>query len=273
VNIARKGQWPRAEVSPQVLLTCGPSYEKGCSDGGDPAAALKWIHENGIPDETCHNYEAKDMKCTASAVCQDCFPDNSNKKKKDASKCVPVKKFPVYKISEYGNIYPKGDISQQAVIDDMVVRMKSEIVARGPIVCGLVCPDPLPGATHGYVDGYRPFYPDSGEPYAPYILHDKNYTCPKNDWDGCIDHNIVVSGFGEEQESDGTVTPYWIVRNSWGTWWGENGWFRIIMGKNNLGIESGCDFGVIDVSNTHSGMHVEHTPASIFRSLAVEEDL
>lgn len=42
INIARKGRWPKAMVSPQVLLTCGPSYERGCSDGGDPSAALKW---------------------------------------------------------------------------------------------------------------------------------------------------------------------------------------------------------------------------------------
>ena len=68
-------------VSPQVLLTCGPSYERGCSDGGDPSSALKWMHEGGelhggggrgIPAETCHNYEAKDLTCTAQNVCQDC---------------------------------------------------------------------------------------------------------------------------------------------------------------------------------------------------------
>ena len=30
---------------------------------------------------------------------------------------------------------------------------------------------------------------------------------------------------------------YWIGRNSWGTWWGEGGWFRIKMGGDNLNIE------------------------------------
>ena len=59
---------------------------------------------------------------------------------------------------------PKGDIAEQSVIDDMVVRMKAEIYARGPIVCGLVCPEPLTkNDKHGYVDGYQPFYSDSGD--------------------------------------------------------------------------------------------------------------
>ena len=47
------------------------------------------------------------------------------------------------------------------------------------------------------------------------------------------DHLISIVGWGEENG-----IKYWICKNSWGQFWGENGYFRIIMNKNYLGIET-----------------------------------
>lgn len=48
-------------------------------------------------------------------------------------------------------------------------------------------------------------------------------------------HEISVVGYGVE---DGK--KFWVARNSWGTSWGEQGFFRVVRGTNNIGIESDC---------------------------------
>lgn len=34
------------------------------------------------------------------------------------------------------------------------------------------------------------------------------------------------------------------MRNSWGTYWGENGYARVMMHKDNLALERDCTWGV-----------------------------
>ena len=41
--------------------------------------------------------------------------------------------------------------------------------------------------------------------------------------DVTFDHAVQLVGYGENEEEG----KYWIVRNSWGESWGENGYIRI----------------------------------------------
>ena len=56
-----------------------------------------------------------------------------------------------------------------------------------------------------------------------------------------IDHAVTVVGFGIE----GT-TRFWIVKNSWGKHWGEDGYFKLERDKNACGINTYSSF-VTDV--------------------------
>ena len=47
--------------------------------------------------------------------------------------------------------------------------------------------------------------------------------------DGATDHSVLVVGYGRQ---NGTL--YWIVRNSWGTKWGTEGYINIKNGKCGL---------------------------------------
>ena len=68
----------------------------------------------------------------------------------------------------------------------------AEVFARGPVACGV---DATP-----LLD------------YAGGIINDTT--------DQSTDHIVSITGWGYDSA---TSTKYWIVRNSWGEAWGENG--------------------------------------------------
>jgi cathepsin X len=109
--------------------------------------------------------------------------------------------FTRYFVEEYGRINSTDPAANAK-------QMVAEIGARGPI-SGSICVTP---AFEAYTGG---------------IFEDTT---------GCksLDHSISIAGYGTDAASG---KDYWIVRNSWGTYWGEQGWARVLRGSNNLGIE------------------------------------
>ena len=50
-----------------------------------------------------------------------------------------------------------------------------------------------------------------------------------------LDHSIYIVGWGFDKEKD---MPYWIIRNSYGDSWGQNGDFLVRRGQDDYGVES-----------------------------------
>jgi len=50
-----------------------------------------------------------------------------------------------------------------------------------------------------------------------------------------LDHGVLIVGFDYEYNIFGEYTQYWIVKNSWGSFWGEDGYIYLERGSDSCG--------------------------------------
>jgi len=176
----------------------------GSCHGGTVDGPYQWIYSNpdGIAYDTGNPY----MACSAES--QEGFCPHGN------WECTPMNiartcsTFPPEGFCAGLDTYPNATISEHGSISGADAMMK-EIYHNGPIACG-VDANPLRTYTGGIAKG-------DGE---------------------AIDHVISIVGWGTDK-SDG---KYWIVRNSWGEYWGEMGFFRAAFGS--LQLEEQCAWAI-----------------------------
>jgi C1A family cysteine protease len=65
--------------------------------------------------------------------------------------------------------------------------------------------------------------------YTGGIIDEDEWSC---DPEG-LNHGVVLVGYGNESGVD-----YWIIRNSWGDYWGEDGYVRVARGKGTCGVNT-----------------------------------
>ncbi|KAK8520372.1 hypothetical protein V6N13_031173 [Hibiscus sabdariffa] len=55
-----------------------------------------------------------------------------------------------------------------------------------------------------------------------------------------VNHAVLAVGYGVENG-----VPYWLIKNSWGAKWGENGYFKMEMGKNMCGVATCASYPIV----------------------------
>eukprot|EP00405_Crypthecodinium_cohnii_P006590 CAMPEP_0194782346 /NCGR_PEP_ID=MMETSP0323_2-20130528/78638_1 /TAXON_ID=2866 ORGANISM="Crypthecodinium cohnii, Strain Seligo" /NCGR_SAMPLE_ID=MMETSP0323_2 /ASSEMBLY_ACC=CAM_ASM_000346 /LENGTH=390 /DNA_ID=CAMNT_0039721151 /DNA_START=53 /DNA_END=1225 /DNA_ORIENTATION=- len=206
VMIARGGKGIPINPSVQHLLNCGGvgTCYGGTVDG--PYQWLKSISEKGggISYETSQPY----LACTSDSKEGFCpHVDTTCTPLNVARTCGSFSQEggPCTGLSQYPNI----SISDYGSISGADAMMK-EIYNRGPISCGIDA--------------------------APLLNYESGIAKSKGSG---VDHVISVVGWGQDK-TDGM---YWIVRNSWGEFWGEMGYVRVAKGA--LLVEDQCSWAVI----------------------------
>ena len=208
IKIARERRFPDFLLAVQTLVYCACG---GCHGGG-LNAAYAWIYNNSIGPDSCQNYVAagNGSQCEAIHKCENCvgFPPHTT--------CTPITEYAKFKVSQFGRV--QG-----------VEQMKAEIFARGPIACQI---DANPIYEWGFNASNKGKIFSGCSAQNPPAGH----TCKH------IDHGISVVGWGYDREER---TEYWVVRNSWGQYWGDNNFWKLKMGDDQIGLESNfCDWAI-----------------------------
>lgn len=199
------------DFAPQAMICDAGMFDNGIAgcNGGTPDASMEYLEKKGLALET----EAPYMK--------DCPTDGYS--------CVYYGKN-ARAVCDHAGVTDfrswQTDVPQD-VVQKNIQAMKKEIMDHGPIFGAMVVYPSLYDYTGDKVYAHQPDEQPAGG------------------------HAVEIVGWWDPVDSEGQDDnsprdhAHWIVRNSWGDSWPHGtshdpGFFYILMGENECGIESGC---------------------------------
>lgn len=179
----------------------------GCS-GNTILAAWQNLMRFGVPEESCLNYGSLGDDGSFSATCSDILGQYFD--------TCDDKKTPV--------VYHTASGYYTIPNDEAAIRR--DIYHWGPVSTGFQV--------------HQDFYD----------FFKKNGSNAVYKWDGqsAVEggHAVCIVGWGVAPTQSGSA-PYWLVKNSWGSDWGDNGYFRILRGSNHCQIEENIVCGLPEI--------------------------
>lgn len=177
--------------------------------GGWPYLAIQYVmRAGGIETEEDYPY----CSGVGKTPCEPCEAPGYNK-----TKCGPPIPYCSLKDSCQAKLRPEKFLPNLKVVDwkrisENETDIAIQLMNYGPLSIALNA-ELLQFYHHGVFDPY--------------------FCDPKN-----LDHAVLLVGFGVENSKIFGQKPYWIVKNSWGEKWGEQGYFRILRGKGKCGVNT-----------------------------------
>jgi len=197
--IARGGKGVPIDLSVQHILNCG---NVGSCHGGSVPGPYQWLKKMSEQGKGI-SYETSNPYLACSSESQEGICPHADWTCTDENIARTCSTFPPQGKCVGLKQYPNASISAYGTVSGQEQMMK-EIYTRGPIACGIDASPIL-----NYESGIAT---DAGE---------------------YVDHVVSVVGWGSDNS-----TQYWIVRNSWGEYWGEMGYIRVKFGA--LHLEDEC---------------------------------
>lgn len=194
----------QVDISSEDLLTCcGFECGDGC-DGGFPSGAWRYWVSDGLVSGGLYN---DDTSCQPYEIppCEHHVTGDRPKCSEGGSTPRCDKTCEGNKTMTYKDDKHYGEKSYGVSSD--VEQIQTEIMTNGPVEGAFTVYADFPTYKSGV---YR--HVTGGELGG---------------------HAIKIMGWGTENGS-----PYWLVANSWNTDWGDKGYFKILRGNNECGIES-----------------------------------
>ncbi|ELK00195.1 Tubulointerstitial nephritis antigen [Pteropus alecto] len=205
IAIQSKGRYT-ANLSPQNLISCCAKNRHGCSSGSIDRAWW-YLRKRGLVSHACYPF-LKDQNTTNNACAMASRSDGRGKR--HATKPCPNN------IEKSNRIY---QCSPPYRVSSNETEIMKEIIHNGPV--------------QAIMQVHEDFFH-----YKSGIYRHVTSTNEKSEkYQKLQTHAVKLTGWGTLRGAQGRKEKFWIVANSWGNSWGENGYFRILRGVNESDIE------------------------------------